>query len=770
MPSYVTTYDAFGRASVTLPTPKTSIPQWWQSAREKAIRLLPQLSLQQKLGQLNQVNTSSKEDLPHLLDAIKRGDVGSVINEVEPDILAELQRVAREQSPLGIPLLMGRDVIHGFNTIFPLPLALACSWNTELATMMARCSAVEASAVGINWTFSPMIDVSRDPRWGRIAESFGEDPLLNSVMGAAMIQGYQTDSPSSPSAIAACAKHFAGYGASESGKDYNTANISQHELYNVHFPAFKSAVEAQALSFMTSFSDLNGMPVSGNQWLLTDVLRNDWGFKGMVVSDWNSIAQLVAHGVAEHDKEAAYLALQAGVDMDMVSQSYLTHAADLVANNIVNEASIDEAVLRVLTMKYALGLFDETGNDPTKRTEVEPDAGFWAQQAATMSCVLLKNNNQTLPLTSAVMQHIAVFGFLADDPYEQLGTWVFDADLTRSVTIMDALRAWAKENQQSPAHIDYFPMMASTRSHELMDTERACATARQADTVIVCVGEEAILSGEAHCRADIHLPGAQVAMIELLAAQARSVIVVVMAGRPLVISEWIDKVDAVLYAWHPGSFAGPAILDLLRGKATPQGKLAATLPRHAGQIPIYYATKPSGRPVTSDNYVPMEAFPMRAAQTSLGMATSHIDTHYSPLFPFGFGLSYTKFHYENAKASASTHHLTGEWQLELSVTLTNTGQYEGTEVVQVYLNDKVCRQTRPEKSLVAFERVHLCAGESNVVKITLPLRAFAFITDTGESCVEEGEFTLFIGTDSANNMPLTFTLSARDILQGATPK
>ncbi|WP_240612753.1 glycoside hydrolase family 3 N-terminal domain-containing protein [Alteromonas flava] len=725
--------------------------------RTDAENLLAQMTLSEKLGQMNQLNGENGQISTSLAAEVRKGNVGSIINEVDPNTVAELQRIARQESRLGIPLLVGRDVIHGFATIFPIPLGLACSWNETLVHDVARFSACEASSVGINWTFSPMIDVARDPRWGRIAESFGEDPLLASRLGNAMVCGYQTDDPTQATAIAACAKHFAGYGASESGKDYNTTNLSEHELRHVYLPPFKAASDVGAMTFMTSFSDLNGVPVSANKWLLTDILKDEWAFIGFVVSDWASVDQLIVHGIAADRAHAADLALNAGVDMEMVSQTFIENAAALLEQGRIKLSHIDQAVLRILQVKLALGLFTrESSTTAESLTKASLDLAY---EAALQSCVLLQNRRQVLPLEAENLKQISVLGFLADDDYEQLGTWIFDGRAEHSTTLLSALHGVLP----ATSNIHYHPVFEHSRDTSHQNIVEAAATAGNSDAVILCLGEEAILSGEAHCRADITLPGAQATLVHTLAetlkGSGKPLILVIMAGRPLVLTELVDKVDAILYAWHPGHRGGDAIADLLVGNRCPEGKLPVSFPRHGGQIPIYYAHKNTGRPVTHDNYAHMNEFPMRAEQTSLGMAASHMDTYFTPLYSFGYGLSYACFEYSALRLSQDLVKLSERFKVYLSVH--NNSHVAGTEIVQLYMRDPVANVTRPVKELLDFQRVELNALESKEVCFEVDTARLGFYNQSNQYCVEAGEFWFGVGPDSDCELSAKMTLVAQ---------
>ncbi len=704
------------------------------------INLQASMTTEEKIGQMSQFFSHGEYISEHLAESIRQGRVGSVLNEVRLHTVNELQRLAVEESRLGIPLLVGRDVIHGFNTIFPIPLGQAASWCSETVKQCARISALEAATVGVNWTFAPMIDISRDPRWGRIAESLGEDPHLCSVLGVAMVEGFQGDALHKDGNIAACAKHFAGYGAGESGRDYSTVNIPENELRNVYLPPFKAVADAGVATFMSAFNDLNGVPASGNKWLMTDILRQEWNYPGFVVSDWESIQQLTTHGFSKDNKDAAYEAANAGIDMEMVSTTYLDHLPDLLAQGHISIQQVDTAVTKILQLKWQLGLFDSPYTDASMLpVPLNPEHLQIAKDAAIKSCVLLKNENNILPLSAESLHSIAIIGPLADDPYEQLGTWIFDGDSQYSQTCLQAI----EQLLLGQVSIKHVKAMQTSRSYNQADFKQAVDSASAADVAVLILGEESILSGEAHCRAEIGLPGCQEQLIDAIAQTGTPIVLVIMAGRPLTIEDILPKVDAVLFAWHPGTMGGPAIADLLFGKAYPSGKLPVTFPRKVGQVPIYYAQKHSGKPATEATYVHMDDIPVRSPQTSLGMAATHLDTHFSPLFPFGFGLSYTQFHYQNLEISSKTLHL-GE-TLTIKVLLTNTGKIEGEEVVQLYIRDLVGSVTRPVKELKDFKRVKLAAGESDYITFDLRTDKLAFYDRNMQLNIEAGQFHLWVG-------------------------
>ena len=704
------------------------------------INLQASMTTEEKIGQMSQFFSHGEYISEHLAESIRQGRVGSVLNEVRLHTVNELQRLAVEESRLGIPLLVGRDVIHGFNTIFPIPLGQAASWCSETVKQCARISALEAATVGVNWTFAPMIDISRDPRWGRIAESLGEDPHLCSVLGVAMVEGFQGDALHKDGNIAACAKHFAGYGAGESGRDYSTVNIPENELRNVYLPPFKAVADAGVATFMSAFNDLNGVPASGNKWLMTDILRQEWNYPGFVVSDWESIQQLTTHGFSKDNKDAAYEAANAGIDMEMVSTTYLDHLPDLLVQGHISIQQVDTAVTKILQLKWQLGLFDSPYTDASMLpVPLNPEHLQIAKDAAIKSCVLLKNENNILPLSAESLRSIAIIGPIADDPYEQLGTWIFDGDSQYSQTCLQAI----EQLLLGQVSIKHVKAMQTSRSYNQADFKQAVDSASAADVAVLILGEESILSGEAHCRAEIGLPGCQEQLIDAIAQTGTPIVLVIMAGRPLTIEDILPKVDAVLFAWHPGTMGGPAIADLLFGKAYPSGKLPVTFPRKVGQVPIYYAQKHSGKPATEATYVHMDDIPVRSPQTSLGMAATHLDTHFSPLFPFGFGLSYTQFHYQNLEISSKTLHL-GE-TLTIKVLLTNTGKIEGEEVVQLYIRDLVGSVTRPVKELKDFKRVKLAAGESDYITFDLCTDKLAFYDRNMQLNIEAGQFHLWVG-------------------------
>ena len=715
----------------------------------KVETLLHKMTLEEKLGQMNQLSPWDFEDLAK---RVRKGEVGSILNVVNPEEVNKIQKIAVEESRLGIPLIVSRDVIHGYKTIFPIPLGQAATFNPEVVKEGARVAAIEASADGIRWTFAPMIDVARDPRWGRIAESCGEDPYLNAVMGTAMIKGYQGDSLNDPTAIAACAKHFVAYGAAEGGRDYNSTFIPERVLRNVYLPPFKAAADARCATFMTLFNDNDGVPSTANSFVLKDVLRKEWKYDGMVVTDWASALEMVNHGFCTDGKDAAEKSVNAGVDMEMVSETFIQNLKQSIAENKVSIETIDNAVRNILRLKFRLGLFDNPYVVTPQTVKYAEKHLQTAKTAAEQSVILLKNENQTLPFTDKI-KTLAVIGPMADAPYEQMGTWVFDGEKEHTQTPLTAI----KKMYGDKVKILFEKGLDYSRDKNTAGIARAVNAARQADAVVVFVGEESILSGEAHSLANLNLQGAQSQLIKELAATGKPVVTVVMAGRQLVIADEVKVSDAVLYSFHPGTMGGPAIADILFGKVNPSGKTPVTFPRMSGQVPIYYAQHKTGRPANPTEML-IDEIPVEAGQTSVGCRSFYLDAGNSPLFPFGYGLSYTTFEYSNL--SLASDKLTAQDTLSISFTLKNTGKYDGTEVVQLYVQDKVGSVTRPVKELKRFQRVTLKVGESTQVSLSLPVSELAFWGYDMNYTVEPGDFTLWVGTNSAEGLTKDFSVSA----------
>jgi beta-glucosidase len=719
------------------------------------------MTLAEKIGQMCQFDASNGDAPDYLADGLRVGRVGSVLNVADVNTVNALQRVAVEESRLGIPLLVGRDVIHGFRTIMPIPLGQAATWNPELVKQAALVAALEASTTGINWTFAPMIDISRDARWGRIAESLGECVLLTSELAVAMVEGFQGDDLSAPGSIAACAKHFAGYGAVESGRDYATTNVPETKLRNVYLRPFKAAVDAGVTTLMTSFSDLNGIPATGNEFLLRQVLRDEWAFDGFVVSDWDSIRQLQIHGLTENDKESAFEAAAAGVDMEMAGDAYSKHLAELVEEDRIKVSDIDTAVANILRAKFRLGLFENPFTNPADLPPIANERSLeTAKQAALQSIVMLKNEHNTLPLSAEKLNSVALIGPLSDAPYQQLGTWIFDGDLDLSITPMHAIHSLVGHDLD----VRYVRAMENSRSKATEAFDEAVEIARDSDAAILFLGEESILSGEAHSRADINLPGDQAELVRRIRETGKPVIAVILAGRPLTLTNIVDQVDAILYAWHPGTMGGPAIADLLFGIESPSGKLPATFPRMVGQIPIYYSQKNSGKPPSRDNIVHIDDIDTRAPQTSLGMSAFHLDTHFTPLFAFGHGLSYTEFDYQHIRVSASEIGL-GD-TVTVSAELTNRGDVAADEVVQLYVRDLVASITRPVKELKGFRRVRLEPGQTITIDFDLHTNDLAFFGRDNQPTVEPGVFHAWMGGSSETELRTEFRIVDGDQLRG----
>jgi beta-glucosidase len=706
-------------------------------------KLLSKMTLSEKIGQMNQISAGGA--VTDYAEAVRSGQVGSILNEVDPVKLNALQRMAVEESRLGIPLLVGRDVIHGFHTVFPIPLGLAATFDPALVEEGARVAAVEATALGVRWTFSPMLDIARDPRWGRIAEGNGEDPYLDARMAEAMVYGYQGRQADSTS-MAACVKHFVGYGAAEGGRDYNSTYLTERQLRNVYLPPFEAAVKAGAMTLMTSFNDNDGVPSTGNSFVVKDVLRGEWGFDGFVVTDWNSMGEMINHGFGVDRKDVAEKAVNAGVDMDMMTYGFLSHLEELVRSGAVKEKTIDNAVRNILRVKVLLGLFENPYVDVAagKAVQYAPEHLEAARKTAEESAILLKNNG-VLPLKEGV--RILVTGPMADAPYDQLGTWSFDGEKSHTITPLKALEA------RFPGKVDYVPGLRYSREKRNGFADVAAA-ARRADVVLAFLGEEAILSGEAHSLADLNLQGSQSELLAALKATGKPVVATVIAGRPLTIERDLPNVEALLYSFHPGTMGGPALANILFGDVNPSGKTPITFLRTVGQAPMYYSHNMTGRPYNGETLI--DNIPLEAAQTSLGNTSYYLDYGASPLFPFGYGLSYTSFSYSEVGLDKSSYK--ADDTLKVTFTLTNTGSCDGTEVAQIYIRDMVGSITRPVKELKAFERVSLKSGESRTLTVEIPVEELAFVGLDGVKKVEPGDFQVWVAGDSASGVPVLFNV------------
>ena len=706
-------------------------------------QLLSRMTLAEKIGQMNQVSAGG--EVANYADALRKGQIGSILNEVDPVKVNEFQRICVEESRLGIPLLVGRDVIHGFHTVFPIPLGLASTFDPDLVEAGARVASVEATGQGVRWTFSPMLDIARDPRWGRIAEGSGEDTWLDARMAEAMVRGYQGTAMDATS-MAACIKHFAGYGAAEGGRDYNSTFLTERQLRNVYLPPFEAAVKAGALTLMTSFNDNDGVPSTGNVFLVKDVLRGEWGFDGLVVTDWNSMGEMINHGFGVDRKDVARKSLEAGVDMDMMTYGYLSHLEELVHSGAVKESDIDQAVRNILRVKILLGLFENPYVDVEagKAVQYAPEHLAAAQKTAEESAILLKNDG-VLPLKADAIRNILVTGPMADAPHEQLGTWAFDGQANHTVTPLKALQ------ERFPGKVTYIQGLKNSRSRrERFDD--VVAAARRADVVLVFLGEEAILSGEAHSLADLNLKGAQSELLAALKAAGKPVVATVMAGRPLTIERDLPNCAAMLYAFHPGTMGGPALVNLLFGDVNPSGKTPVTFLRTVGQAPLYYSHNMTGRPYNGETL--LDEIPEEAGQTSLGNTSYYLDYGAYPLFPFGYGMSYTTFAYSGIALDWEAYGT--EDTVQVTFTLANTGTCAGTEVAQIYVRDLVGSITRPVKELKHFERVTLEPGESRTLTVGIPVQDLAFVGLDGVKKVEPGEFQLWVAGDSASGKPVSF--------------
>jgi len=693
--------------------------------------LLSKMNLDAKIGQLNQYFSRGHFD-PEI---IRQGKAGSVINAAgaltgtgeskssTAEVCNDIQKLALEGTHK-IPQFFGRDVIHGYRTIFPIPLAQAASFNPELAKQAASVAALEATATGIKWTFAPMIDIARDARWGRIAEGNGEDPFLGAQMAAAVVKGFQGDDYSASDKLIACAKHFVGYGAAEGGRDYDAGEISEPTLRDIYMPPYEAAVKSGVGTLMSAFLDLNGIPASANRRLLTDVLRGEWGFDGFVVSDWDSVRELVHHGVAEDEADAAAIALHAGVDMDMVSETYLSTLSASLQSGKVSQNDIDEAVRRILRIKLRAGLFDQPFTDPDRVTRdlLRPNSRTLARQFARETMVLLKNEANLLPLDSS-FERIAVVGPLIHARSELFGSWSPDGRATDVTPLDEALK------QIAPAG-----MKLVFADH----ADKAVHVAQSADAVVLVVGEYPYRSGENSNVSDLSLPPGQAALVETVATLGKPVILVVIAGRPLAITKQVAQVQSVLYMWQPGIEGGAALGEILFGLESPSARLPVTFPRATGQVPIYYNQKNSGRPIRAEG-------PFKSR---------YVDLANAPMYPFGYGLTYTTFEYANLKVSSET--LRGK--LEISAEVTNSGKRAGNELVQLYVRDLVGSLTRPVRELKGFERVILKSGETRRVTFTLTEEALAFTRADGTKGIEPGNFQVWVAPNSRSGLQASFIL------------
>ncbi len=701
----------------------------------RALELLGRMTLAEKVGQLVQVAPHHAEE-GDFADKVRAGSIGSIFAMTAVSEINHYQKLAVEESRLGIPLIVGNDVIHGYRTVFPIPLAESCTWDTALLGRAARVAAEEASACGTDWIFAPMVDVARDPRWGRIAEGSGEDPFLGMAMARARVRGFQSGNLASGRRVAACPKHFVAYGAAEGGRDYNSVDISERTLRDVYLPPFKAAFEAGAGSVMSAFNEIGGVPASGNAFALRTILRDEWQWQGVVVSDYEAVKELIPHGMAAGLKDAARIAIVAGVDMDMMSNAYATHLASLVEEGAVPQAIVDEAVMRVLRLKLQLGLFERPYTDETlaDRIILREDFRAIALQVAQELMVLLKNEGGLLPLIPG-KQRIAVIGPLADAQRDLLGTWTIFGKPEDVETVLDGIAIYTN-NSEYVAHAIGCPIEGDGPA----DIMGAVKIAESADVVVLVLGESANMSGEARSRTHLGLPGRQQELVDAIAATGKPIVCVVMSGRPLVIPRVAEQVDALLAAWHGGIRAGRAIADILFGAANPSGKLTASWPRAEGQIPVYYSHKNTGRPAGGEG----------VKQFDEPFKSTYLDEPNAPLFPFGFGLSYTGFSYSNLVVE--TPIVKEDGTLAVSATVKNSGKCAGDEIVQLYVRDMVGSVTRPVKELKGFRRVALKAGEEQTVRFEVPTCDLGFTGPDMRYATEPGAFKVWVGPDSTGGL------------------
>ena len=715
--------------------------------------LMSKMTLDEKIGQLNLSGagdiTTGETTSSDIHQKIRDGKVGGLLNIKSVSKIRAVQKIAVEESRLKIPLLFGMDVIHGYQTIFPIPLGLSCSWDMKLIEQSARIAAQEASADGLCWTFAPMVDISRDPRWGRVSEGSGEDPYLGSQIAKAMIMGFQGEDLRKNNTIMACVKHFALYGAVESGRDYNTTDMSRIRMYNEYFPPYKAAVEAGAGSAMASFNEVDGLPATANKWLMTDVLRKQWGFKGFVVTDYTGIAELIEHGLGDLQEVSAQ-ALRAGIDMDMVSEGFMKTIKKSLETGRITKSDIEQGCRRILEAKYKLGLFEDPFrycDDIRAKTEIfTPENRQIAREIAAQSVVLLKNNNQILPLKK--LGTIAVIGPLADNKLNMTGTWSVAADFSKCVSLLTGIKAtvghdakiltaWGTNilnDSLLDSRVSVFgkPTFRQNRSQKEM-VDEAVEVAKKSDVIIAAMGECAEMSGECSSRSDISLPENQRELLKALLATGKPVVLVLFNGRPLTLPWENAHVPAILEVWFSGTEAGNAIADVLFGKVNPSGKLTATFPQDVGQIPLYYNYKNTGRPL------PAGAWFMK-------FRSNYLDVSNDPVFPFGYGLSYTTFDYRDFRLSSSQ--AKGNQVITATVNLTNSGKTDGAEVVQLYIRDVVGSITRPIKELKGFQKVFLKAGETRPVTFKITPEDLKFYNGDLKYDWEPGDFVIMIGGNS----------------------
>lgn len=714
----------------------------YESKADSIIRLM---TLEEKIGQLSLFTSDWSSTGPTMrkdyIDLIRQGKAGSIFNAYTVDYVMSLQKIAVEETRLHIPLLFGYDVIHGHRTIFPIPLGQSASWDLEAIEKSERIAATEATAEGLNWTFAPMVDLARDPRWGRVMEGAGEDTWLGSQIAAARVKGFQGSDLLNSNSLLACVKHFAAYGAPQGGREYHTVDMSERSLYEWYLPVYKAAVDAGVASVMTSFNEIAGVPSTSNKWLLTDLLRNDWKFNGFIVTDYSSINELVQHGVAADLSEAGSLSINAGVDMDMQGSVFMNHLADLVKSQKVSEETINSAVKRILVAKYKLGLFDDPYKYCNKKREEEEimrqDFLDFARDFAAKSCVLLKNSNKTLPINSG-SKTIAVIGPLADSKSDMLGFWSAAGKAENCVTLLEGIKNKVKGSVN----------ILSTKGCNVNDNntseiKQAVSVARNADFVILALGESRDMSGEAASRTDISLPGVQLELARAIIATGKPVAVVLFNGRPLSIPELDSIAPAILESWIGGTEAGNGIADVLFGDINPSGKLTMTFPRNVGQIPIFYNSKNTGRPINPEK--PFEKY-----------KSNYLDAPNSPLYPFGYGLSYTTFSYSDIKINKTEFQK--DDQIIATVEIKNTGERDGEEIVQLYIRDLVGNVTRPVKELKGFKKILVKKGETVIVTFNISTSELSYYHEDMSFTLDSGDFELFVGPNSSEGLVTRFSV------------
>jgi beta-glucosidase len=713
----------------------TSYSQRPRDIEQTVNSLLSQMTLEEKLGQLQQLDGEGNGNIrSEHLDLIRKGLLGSTLNVRGARRTNEVQRVAITESRLKIPLLFGFDVIHGYRTIFPIPLGEASSFDPSLAERSAAVAAQEANNAGLRWTFAPMVDIARDPRWGRISEGSGEDPFLGASFARARVRGFQGDNYGAPDKLLACAKHWVAYGNAEGGRDYNTTDLSENTLREIYFPPFKAAVDAGVGTLMSSFNAINGVPASANAFTLTKVLRDEWKFDGFVVSDYTSVRELINHGIAANEEDAAAAALNAGVDMEMVSRSFNMFGPKLLQQKRLSQATIDEAVRRILRIKFRAGLFDRPYVDEEREpfSLLRPNSIQLAREIAGRSMVLLKNDRETLPLNKNVGS-IAVIGPLADDRRAPLGWWAGDGKEENTVTPLAGIKA--KVSAQTKVG---YAKGCEVKGDSTAGFEEAVNLARTSDVAVIFVGELHEMIGEAASRSTLDLPGRQMELVRAIQATGKPTIVVLVNGRPLSIGWIVGNVPAILESWMAGTESGNAIADILFGDVNPGAKLPVTFPRSVGQVPVYYNHMNTGRPPEAENRY----------------TSKYIDSPWTPLFPFGYGLSYTTFKISNLQLSASRIGANGK--LTVSVEVENSGKRTGDEVVQLYIRDLVASMTRPVKELKGFQRVTLQPGERRRVEFVLGQEQLGFWNREMRYVVEPGEFRIMVGANSAELIEAKF--------------